>query len=167
MTADAIDWALFSAQGGLTIDDLPDEHLVGVRMELIDGSLIVTLLGDLENQGLVTEYAALLRDEKLPDGCLALAGVNVMRGERTIVIPDVAVVDPSFSEHRGLGVSPEGLLFAVEISSPSTRVHDLTTKRELYGSWGVPYLVVDRSTRPPTSRVHGALPDYAQVLLAG
>lgn len=167
MTSDAvIDWRLLNARGGLTIDDLPEGGSADVRMELIDGSLVVTPLGDLEHQALATRYAALLLGERLPQGCIAVAGVNVVVGDHTLLIPDVAVVDPQCAAREGLGVSPQGLKLAVEISSPSTRRHDLTTKRELYREWGVPYLIVDRSTSPATLRVDGDLPDFAKVLMS-
>lgn len=161
----AIDWRLLNARGGLTIGDLPEVGNDGVRMELIDGSLVATPLGDLEHQALATRYAALLLGERLPQGCIAVAGVNVVAGDQTLIIPDVAVVDPQCAVRAGLGASPQGLKLAVEFSSPSTRRHDLTTKRELYREWGVPYLIVDRSTSPATLRVDGDLPDFATVLV--
>jgi len=164
MTAEPIDWAALSARGGLTVDDLPEEHSVGVRMELIDGSLIVTPLGDVEHQKLAGRVYALLISQSLPPGCIALPGVNVMVGNRTLVIPDVAVVDPDHAD-SGLGIRPDGLRLAVEITSPSTRIHDLTTKREIYAGWSVPYVVVDRSSSPPTPRIHGELPSWGRVVL--
>ena len=62
-------------------------------------------------------------------------------------------------------MAPEGDRLAVEITIPSTRVRDLTVKRDLYGEWNVPYLIVDRSTTPPVARRHGELPLYAKVLV--
>ena len=150
------------ARGPVTVDDLP-EDVDNLRIELIDGSVYVTPLGDYEHQDLVMECSVLIRAD-VPDGLRVLPGVNVIIGEQTLVIPDVAVVDPSFVVHRGLGVSPDGLRLAVEVSSPSTRRRDLTLKRELYREWGVPYLIVDRSTAPFTLRHDGALPPYAKAL---
>jgi hypothetical protein len=77
----------------------------------------------------------------------------------------VAVVDPGVQLRDGLGVSPPGLHLVVEVSSPSTRVSDLTVKRELYRQWGVPYLVVDRSAAPPDLILEGELPVWARGLL--
>jgi hypothetical protein len=71
------------------------------------------------------------------------------------------VVDPAHLVHDGLGVSPKGLLFAVEITSPSTRRRDLTIKRDLYAEWEVPYLLVDRSTSPHRYTAYGELPAWA------
>jgi Uma2 family endonuclease len=147
-----------AARETLTVGDLPTD-VEGARFELIDGSLIVTPLGDVVHQQLVVEYAFSIRS-RLPAGLLVLAGVNVIVGEQTLVEPDVAVVDPTFVTPDGLGVSPKGLRFAVEVTSPSIRRRDLSIKRELYREWGVPYLVVDRSTQPFTLHVDGDLPGY-------
>jgi Uma2 family endonuclease len=149
-------------RGPVTVADLP-EDVGNVRIELIDGSVYVTPLGDYEHQDLVTKYVILINPH-LPDDLRVLAGVNVILGDQTLVIPDVAVVDPSFLVQRGLGVSPEGLRLAVEITSPSTRRRDLSLKRELYRECGVPFLVVDRSTTPFTMHSDSNLPPYARVL---
>jgi Uma2 family endonuclease len=151
-----------AAQGPLTIADLPLD-VQGVRIELIDGSLYVTPLGDFEHQRLISDYTYLIRPH-VPAGLEVLAGVNVIVGEQTLVEPDIAVVDPSFVTRNGLGVSPDGLLFIAEITSPSTRRRDLTEKRELYREWKVPYLIIDRATDPFTMRTEGNLPPYAQLL---
>jgi Uma2 family endonuclease len=150
------------ARGPVTVDDLP-EDVQNVRIELVDGSVYVTPLGDVEHQDLVMRYAVRIRHH-LPDSLRVLPGVNVIVGDQTLVIPDVAVVDPSFVVHRGLGIAPDGLRLAVEITSPSTRRRDLTLKRELYREWGVPFLVVDRSTTPFTLHKDGDLPPFAEVL---
>lgn len=160
-----IDWARLSAQGGLTVDDLPDEHASQARLELVDGSLIVTPLGDYNHQLLIAQMIIQLSGH-LPSGFVALPGVNVVHGQRTLLIPDLAVIDPALVVPSGLGVAPEGVRLAIEITSPSTRVHDLTTKRNLYGDWHVPYLIIDRSGTSLLARVYGDLPDYARVLIA-
>jgi Uma2 family endonuclease len=151
------------ALGPVTVTDLPTD-VQNVRIELIDGSLYVTPLGDYEHQDLVMEYAVLIRSQ-LPDGLRVLPGVNMILGDQTLLIPDVAVVDPSFLVRRGLGISPEGMRLAVEITSPSTRRQDLTLKREVYRECGVPFLIVDRSTRPFTLHSDGDLPSYAAALI--
>jgi Uma2 family endonuclease len=152
-----------AARVPLTVADLPDD-VAGARFELIDGSLIVTPLGDVVHQQLVLDYAFSIRS-RLPGDLTVLAGVNVIVGVQTLVEPDVAVVDPTFVTSDGLGVSPQGLRLAVEVTSPSTRRRDLSIKRELYREWGVPYLVVDRSTQPFTLHVDGDLPAYAVQLV--
>jgi Uma2 family endonuclease len=163
MTASTVNLIDLAGQRALQIEDLPRE-VSNIRHELIDGSLYVTPLADFEHQVLATTLAMSL-SPGIPDGAVALAGVNVILGSQTFVEPDVAVVDPAHLVHDGLGVSPKGLLFVVEITSPSTRRRDLTIKRQLYGEWEVPYLVVDRSTSPHTYTGYGDLPTWAGVVL--
>ena len=143
----AIDLLQVASHRLLTIDDLPDER----GFELIDGSMYVSPLGDVEHQDLCLRYAMALQPH-LAGGCMALAGVNVIEGGKTLVEPDVAVFDADYQVRSGLGVSPEGLRFVIEVTSPSTRRRDLTVKQNLYYEWKVPYLVVDRGTTPYTFR---------------
>jgi len=162
ITDSLVDLSLVASSGGLTIGDLPAE-VPGVRMELIDGSLIVTSLGDVGHQLLITRFC---RELAPPAGLEVLAGVNVIVGDRTLLIPDVAVIDPLQLAGNGLGVTPAGLHLVVEVTSPSTRVHDLTTKRELYRQWNVPSVIVDRKAGLPVAvSVEGQLPEWAKVLL--
>jgi Uma2 family endonuclease len=165
MTATTTSLIELAGQRELTVEDLPTD-VDGVRYELIDGSLYVTPLGDFEHQLLATRIATLLTPG-LPEGLASLAGVNVILGDQTMVEPDVAVVDPAHLVRDGLGVSPKGLLFAVEITSPSTRRRDLTIKRQLYREWDVPYLLVDRHSSPHSYTTHGSLPAWAQVTSSG
>jgi Uma2 family endonuclease len=141
----------------LTIDDLPEEDTYG-RTELIDGSLYVTPGADPDHQLLVADvydhlFARLPRDS----GLRVVQGINVIFDKSTLVIPDVAVIDPR--ERGGLGVHPKAVALVVEVTSPSTRRRDLTIKRDLYQEWGVPLIVVDRKQGPAVS-VHGKLPDW-------
>ncbi len=97
----------------------------------------------------------------IPDGLKVFAGLYVVQHDKTIVIPDVAVADPGHAVRNGLGVSPQGLVLVVEVTSPSTRRTDLTAKRDLYEEWAVPYLVIDRCRTGPARSVFGTLPDWA------
>lgn len=143
----------------LTTADLADED--GARIELIDGTLSVTPLADYEHQNLLTDLYDLLKP-LMPTHLRMQFGVNVIEGDRTLVQPDLAVTDPKRVTERGLGVDPEGLLLAVEVTSPSTRRNDLTAKRDLYGGWAVPYVVLDRSMSPFGLVVAGSVPEWAQ-----
>ena len=153
---------LRAGQGPLTIEDILDE-VEGARYELIDGSLYVSPNGDVMHQLIATRCATFLAT-LIPAGLRAFAGINVIDGPKTIIGPDGAVADLEAMTYRGLGVTPQGVLLAVEITSPSTRRRDLTIKRDLYREWGVPYVIVDR--RGPLSvQVEGALPDYGRALV--
>jgi Uma2 family endonuclease len=141
----------------LTVADLPEEDEYG-RTELIDGSLYVTPLGDLSHQRLVWRLSKQLEAMFPDDDSLEVfPGANVVSQPKTLVIPDVAVIRAG---QDGLGASPADVVLVVEITSPSTRRRDLTIKRDLYREWGVPLLLVDRSTSVPAVSVHGKLPDW-------
>lgn len=146
----------------LSITDLPDDDR---RFELIDGELFVSPAPKSQHQDIAGEMIGKLY-QTLPANLRVWPGGNVIEGERTILIPDVMVVDPAGV--LDLGVVPDGLRLVVEISSPSTRVYDLTKKRALYEKWGVPFIFVDRKNNPVEIKVFGdpaALPDWALVLL--
>ncbi len=91
---------------------------------------------------------------------------DVIAGDVTLVEPDVAVVDPAHLVRRGLGVSPAGLAFIVEITSPSTRRRDMTIKRDPHREWQVPLLVVDRSVTPHALVLEGEPPSWAAPVIA-
>src|SRR6185503_20053674 len=113
------------------------------RTELIDGSLYVTPGADTDHQLLVADvydhlFARLPRDS----GLRVLPGVNVVFDNSTLVVPDIAVIDPR--ERSRLGIHPKAVVLVVEVTSPSTRRRDLTIKRDLYVEWEVPLILVDR-----------------------
>jgi Uma2 family endonuclease len=154
----------------LTVDDLLSLDATDAgRMELIDGSLIVTPIADLEHQDLVMQLCLRL-SAVLPTGMRVLPGFNViLEGggeEEVLTIPDVAVVDPAMVARKGLGVPPDGLILGVEITSPSTRRRDLTTKRDLYAGWNVPLVIVDRKITPHRYTVFGDVPGWARDALS-
>ena len=157
VAGEATDLAGRAHQGPLCVEDLPPER----GYELIDGSLYVTPLGDLEHQSLIMDYAMRLTG-LAPEGLRVLAGVNVVQGRMTLVEPDVAVVDPRGVDPGGLGVAPADLRLVIEITSPSTRRRDLSFKRELYREWKVPYLIIDRSTTPFTAHMEGEPPVWVR-----
>jgi hypothetical protein len=84
------------------------------------------------------------------------AGLNVVAGPRTLVIPDIGVG----AAGSGLSLRPDELVLVVEIASPSTRRRDLVLKRELYREWKVPFVIVDRGQEPAVVVVEGDVPDW-------
>jgi Uma2 family endonuclease len=151
--------------GPLSVDDvLTLDSTDAGRMELIDGSLYVTPIADLQHQDLVMKICMALRPLP-PAHLLVLPGCNVILehggDEEILTIPDVAVVDVKKRVRDGLGVSPDGLILGVEITSPSTRRRDLTIKRDLYAGWGVPLVIIDRKFGPPRRTDFGTLPGWA------
>ncbi|GAB3267049.1 hypothetical protein GCM10027456_51630 [Kineosporia babensis] len=158
-----------NAQRPLTVHDLPAE---GPRFGLIDGELfVVPLMADGPHQQVVGDLTFQLKlraadpGSGLPSGLQIWPGGNVIENDETIVAPDVMVVDPAFLVHGDLGIAPPGMLLAIEVSSPSTRRHDLIDKRALYERWGVPFIFVDREPDPWEIRIFGDLPQWAENLL--
>src|SRR5690349_19428798 len=114
MAASPVNLIDLAGRRPLRLEDLPRD-VDNVRYELIDGSLYVTPLADVEHQALATRFATVL-SPVVPGEAVVVAGVNVILGTQTVVEPDVAVVDPAHLVLDGLGVSPKGLLFVVEIT---------------------------------------------------
>ena len=167
------DWALarlaqLSRHRPLTVADIEGlDRSVG-RVELLDGVLLVTPHADVDHPRWARRLANRL-DERVPPGCEALDGVNVFEpgSDRVCVIPDVVVIQTDKIvqvPRQGEGVFPDGLELVIEITS-SNRDVDLGVKRQRYQAWGVPYLVVDRSTDPYDHLVFGQWPDWAASLL--
>ena len=154
-----------AVQRPLTVDDLLTLDATDAgRMELIDGSLIVTPIADLEHQDLVMQLCLRL-SAVLPPGARVLPGCSVIleggEDDDVLTIPDVAVVDPAKVARKGLGVPPDGLILGVEITCPSTRRRDLTIKRDLYAGWNVPLVIIDRKIAPHRYTVFGDVPEWA------
>jgi hypothetical protein len=91
---------------GLRVDRPEDTE--GPLCELIDGSLYVTPSADAPHQMLCFDLGLVLAP-RLPAGLRVAPRVNAVVREQTLVIPDVAVIDPDHLTHRDLGVTPSGL----------------------------------------------------------
>ena len=144
-------------------EDLPHDEQ-GPRMELVDGSLHVTPLGDLRHQRLVTRLSHQLSAIAPPDR-VVLAGANVLRRAATdrLLIPDVVVLAEDAFAEGGVYADPSDVLLAVEVESPSTRSSDRLLKRDLYAQWKLPdYWIIDPE-RSTLSRLQlGADRQYAE-----
>ncbi|GAB3216262.1 Uma2 family endonuclease [Kineococcus gypseus] len=147
----------------LRVEDLPQDE-GGPRMELVDGSLHVTPLGDLRHQRLVALLAHRLTD-LAPLEWVVLPGANLLRRAATdrLLIPDVVVVAEEAVAEGGVYADPSDVLLVVEVESPSTRSVDRLLKRELYAQWKVPhYWVVDPEARTLTRLELGPGRRYAE-----
>jgi len=124
--------------------ELPEDD--GSRIELIDGALLVSPAPTWRHQRLLQALQRGLWDAVGP-GAELLPGINIRLGQRRLLIPDLAVVTCP-GEDRVYGTAAD-LLLAVEIESPSTRVHDRVLKRQLYADANVPYyLLVNPAAAP-------------------
>lgn len=129
-----------------TIDDiyaLPD----GQRAELIDGVIYDMAPPNYKHQKLVMELSATIRDyiRKNSGSCEVLPApfaVFLTADDKTYVEPDISVIcDKNKLTDKGCDGAPD---FVIEIVSPSSRVHDYSTKNVLYLTAGVrEYWIVD------------------------
>ena len=127
---------------GFTVDDLdafPDD---GRRYELVDGVLLVSPAPRPRHQIVLAELVHALAAACPSDLYVLPAPVDVRRGPRTSVQPDVMVVRRDSIELDAAAVDPP--LLAVEVLSPSTRDVDQGLKRLTYARLGIPsYWVVE------------------------
>jgi Uma2 family endonuclease len=126
------------AAGALTYTDLehiPEEE--GTKQELIDGVLYVVTRPLLRHQRVIGELFRVLADWGEAHAAVVYVEPGVFFDERNYVSPDLVMVTAEHnaaSDPRHVDVP---LLLAVEVSSPSTRRHDLVRKRRLYERRGV------------------------------
>ena len=136
---------------------LPEDH--SQRVELVDGMLIVSPLGNFRHQTLVADCFSALR-AAAPSDCQATIELNVGLSGGRLLIPDFTVVERT--GFAGLLFPVENVVLVGEVMSPSTRVNDLVLKRQLYAEAGVPfYLVVDPKGGTFLLELHGS--EYVEV----
>ena len=137
------------ATEGWSVDDVdavPDD---GLRYELVDGSLLVSPAPGMRHQRGVVSLVRLLAAACPPELEVFVAPVDFRPTRERSLQPDVLVVRREDVGEGALSVPP---LLVVEVLSPSTRVRDLTLKRELYAQSGVAsYWLLDPGTDPGTA----------------
>ncbi|MEU7477222.1 Uma2 family endonuclease [Lentzea sp. NPDC042327] len=149
--------------GPWSLDDvlaLPEDHRQ--RIELVDGTLLMSPLGSFRHQDLVFGVAATLRSA-CPKDFKATIEINVALSDGRLLIPDFTVVERC---DAGVTFPVEKVLLVGEVLSKSTRVTDLVVKRQLYAEGGVPYyLVVDPVPDAPVSTLYmrGEKPEYFEI----
>ena len=131
----------------LTYEDLVDLPDDGRRYELIDGSLVVTPAPGTTHQLVVAALCRLLWEGRRAGTVVLPAPVDFVPHPATSLQPDVVVVEEAEVGEARLTRMP---LLVVEVVSPSSRRHDLGSKRLAYAAAGVPsYWVVD--PEPPVT----------------
>lgn len=120
-----------------TVDDLlsfPDD---GNRYELFNGSLVVSPAPTPRHQRVITRLLLILQSAAPPE-LECLTTVNVKDSNESFYIPDLVVVPEEVSEAVDLMYSPSDLLLAVEVVSPSSKLHDRSAKVAAYAEAGIP-----------------------------
>lgn len=123
---------------GLTIADVeampPDPH---VKRELIAGELFVSPKGVRRHQRVIALLSHYLTGWALEHGGEVYAEPDVHYSDRDAVIPDVVLVSAETERVLDPDTIDRAPDLIVEVSSPSTRSHDLVRKRALYEAQGV------------------------------
>lgn len=135
-----------------TLDEvlaLPEDN--GARIELVDGSLVVSPAPTATHQRLLHRLQVALQPA-VPDGYELLPGVNVVPNEQRLLIPDLVVT--TVPGATGGYLDGRDIALALEILSPSTKTHDRVTKRALYAEAGVPHFLLVEPAPTPTAVCH-------------
>lgn len=129
--------------GVYTVEDLYAyrEQRDDMTIQLIEGELVVSPSPSFAHQVLHSRLFGILL-AAAPEPWLVLsAPLDVRAGERTVVQPDLLVVDGTRREDSQITAPP---VLAVEILSPSSRGTDLVRKPEVMARFGVRhYWVLD------------------------
>lgn len=118
--------------------DLPDD---GRRYELIDGSLVVTPAPGSVHQLVAGALYRLLWSARRPGTVVFTAPIDYVPEPATSLQPDIVVVEDREVGEARLTHTP---LLVAEVLSPSSRRHDMGSKRLAYAAAGVPvYWLLD------------------------
>ncbi|MGH3977443.1 MAG: Uma2 family endonuclease [Pseudonocardiaceae bacterium] len=116
------------------------------RVELLDGTLLVSPSPAAPHQRLVLNLAQALR-EVVPDEFEVFPGLNIRMRPGRILIPDIVVLTPAGLDGTIFG--PDSVALAVEVTSPSNAWADRLVKPDAYARAGIPhYLRIDLDRGP-------------------
>ncbi|WP_405092402.1 Uma2 family endonuclease [Micromonospora sp. NBC_01392] len=122
------------------------------RIELLDGSLIVTPAPGKRHQLVSWNLVGSLRRAARPLGLLVFEAVNVRLGVNRMVIPDVVVAD---TDDEGTVVEAGEVRLVCEVVSPGNAAADRVLKMQLYAIARIPwYLLVEQDGDSHSLRLH-------------
>lgn len=146
---------LYLPHAHYTVEDwlnLPE--IVGQRVELIDGSFVVSP-SPLSNHQICAKRLVRILDDAAPYDLEVVEAVGV-RTDTEAVIPDVVVGDAEVLHSGAPVLLPEQTHLVAEIVSPGNRRRDYQDKPRIYAAAGVPtFLRIE---------LIGVNPPYVEVL---